>query len=277
MKNSSVVSIACVLCLAAAGLSGCRTRDAAAVDATAGSPAAAEEVFHALQTRPPEYGTFSARLHVEFTSGTETSFSSRASLTVLRDRRLQLSIQPFAGIEAMRIELSPDSIRALDRMNRRYLAEALENVRGNMHALSFHNLQALLTNRIFVPGETSLPERAFGRFRYEPATQGYVFRTQDADGLSYRFTSRGENLSAVEIADSRYVLHLDYASFSPVAGQPFPMEIRAEWRDGDGTKASLAVRYSRIDLDLPVDMRFDVPKSYEPVDVSQILKPAGQI
>jgi hypothetical protein len=139
-------------------------------------------------------------------------------------------------------------------------------------------LQALFTNRIFLPGETEWPADAFLRFRCEPDTQGYIFRTRDPDGLNYLFTSRNETLYATEIADdTRHVLRLDYGAFSLVGEkQPFPTEINTEWRVNNEVKASLAVRYSHIDLNRPVDIRFDIPKNYEQVGLSQILKLTGR-
>ncbi|MDR1407336.1 MAG: DUF4292 domain-containing protein [Tannerella sp.] len=278
MKNKPAATIICTCFTAALWLSGCRTHDVATV-APANNPATAENVFHALQTPPADYQTLSARLHIELTVGKEKTFSSRASLKILHDRKLQLSVQPLAGIEVMRIELSPDSIRILDRMNKRYLSATFEHVTESMHLpLNFHNMQALFTNRIFLPGETSLPDNAFRHFRHEQATQGFIFRTQDdTTGLNCRFTSRGDHLHATDITDNRHVLHLDYASFTPVEKWLFPMQVNAEWYDGDASKGSLSIRYANIDLDLPLDLRFDIPKNYEQVALSQILKLTGRI
>ncbi|MDR1602882.1 MAG: DUF4292 domain-containing protein [Tannerella sp.] len=255
-------------------LSGCRTARNTVPATPANITATTAHSFHALHTQSLEYKTLSTRLHIALATGTKKSFSSRASLKILRDHKLQISIQPLAGIEVMRIEFSPDSVKMLDRMNKRYLADTFENLKDDMQfAFNFHNLQALFTNRIFLPGETAWPDNAFERFRYEQTPHGFIFRTQDLHGLNYLFISHDEILSATEIAGATHALHLDYASFGPVGeGQPFPAEINAEWRVGDETKGSLAIRYSHIDLDRPVDISFEVPKNYERVGLSQILK-----
>jgi hypothetical protein len=264
--------------MAASGicLPGCRTRGAALTTSPETATTAVHS-FHALRTLSLKYQTLSARLHVELATGTEKLFSSQAVLKIRRDRILQLSIQPFAGIEVMRFECSPDSFRILDRINKRYMADAFANLKGDMQpALNFYNLQALFTNRIFLPGETEWPDDAFLRFRCEPDAPGYIFRTQGRDGLDYLFTSRNERLCSTEIADNaRRVLHLDYDAFGLVGEQSFPTEINAEWRVNGKTKGSMAVRYSNIDLDRPLDFRFDIPKNYEQVDPAQILKLIG--
>ena len=215
-------------------------------------------------------------MHVELATDGEKLFSSHAVLKIIRDSKLQISIQPFAGIEVARIEFTPDSVRMLDRMNKRYVADTFAPLGSNVQpALNFYNLQALFTNRIFLPGETGWPGDAFRRFRCEPDAQGYVFSTQDADGLNFLFTTCGERLCATEIADrTRLVLHLDYGAFTSAGEEqrPFPTEISAEWRVDNEVKASLALRYSNIELDRPVELRFDIPKNCERLELSQILK-----
>jgi hypothetical protein len=274
MKNKLVAMIACGVCMAGLGLTGCRTpRDA--VPSVAATFTTAEASFHALRTPLSGYETLSARLQVEISSGTEKSFSSRVNLKILRDRKLQLSVQPFAGIEVMRVEISPDSIRMVDRINKRYLSDTFDNAKGDMlRVVNFHSLQALFTNRIFLPQETGddAENNAFRRFRYEQTAQGYVFRTQDENGTNYRFTGSDDKLVATAISDALNALHLDYANFGLVGERPFPMEIKAGWSAGDAAKGSVSIRYLHVDTDQPVDFQFAIPKNYERVDLSQILK-----
>jgi hypothetical protein len=275
MKNKFVAMMLCGVCMVGLGLTGCRTpRDAAPVT-PATKIATAEASFRALHAPLSGYETLSARLHIEVMSGTKKSFSSRVNLKILRDRKLQLSVQPFAGIEVMRVEISPDSIRMIDRINKRYLADSFDNVGDDMLlVLNFYSLQALFTNRIFLPQEADGDaDHAFRRFRYEQTAQGYVFRTQDENGLSYLFTGSDEKLTATAIVDARRnALQLEYAAFGLVGEHPFPMEIKAGWSAGDATKGSVSIRYLQIDMDQSADFQFAIPKNYERVDLSQILK-----
>jgi len=278
MRNRVNASMLCGLLAACFWLSGCRTREAISV-APAKTFDTAERFFAELLTQAPEYQTLTARLRFELTSTDDgKSLGSRADMKILHDKKIHISILPFAGIEAARIEISPDSVKLIDRLNKRYVSDSFANLKGDMNpALNFYNLQSILTNRIFLSGETMLPDNAFGRFSCEPTPQGYIFLTQDDDGLSYRFTGYDAKLQSTEIGASGNKLNLDYMNFGLVGGQVFPMKLMAEWSEADKVKGRLAVQYSQIDFDEPVNITFTVPKNYERVDLVQFLKSIGQI
>ena len=277
MKSKSIVMIVCISAICC-GLAGCRTREIVPVMPVGAGLSAAEDVFYALETRSFPFRTLSARMQVELAADTKKSLRSRANLKIVHDRELQLSIQPIAGIELIRIALSTDSIHILDRMNKRYLSESLVQTGDHLNvALNFHNVQALFVNRIFQVGETALEENAFRRFRSEQTAQGYIFYTQNRNGLNYRFTTEGPLLSTAEITNKDQTIRLDYSSFASVNSQPFPMDIRAEWRTDDALQGALSVHYLNVDMDKPVDMQFTIPKDYERIGLSQILKLITQL
>lgn len=79
--------------------------------------------------------------------------SSRVDMKMVKDSAFQLSVQPFLGIEIFRIELSRDTIKVVDRMNKRYMIENYSNLQGQTPIeFNFYNLQALFTNHLFIPG-----------------------------------------------------------------------------------------------------------------------------
>jgi hypothetical protein len=259
-------------------LAGCRTSKTL-TDGTSGATnlLQTEEVFfHTLRQRAFHYQTLSARVQFELVMPEGKTFSSRANLKIRKNDRMQFSIQPLFGIEAFRIELSPDSVLFVDRLNKRYLSEAFADIKGNTPVdFNFYNLQALFTNQLFLPGETELPENAFSRFRWKQTASGFTLQTQDQTEWQYSFMAdREEKLFASEITDlsSQQTLHWDYADFRPVGTQLFPMKISAGWFVEDKSKGALSVNYSRIDPDVAVEINSAAPSGYERVNFSQILK-----
>lgn len=84
--------------------------------------------------------------------------SSRVDMKMVKDSAFQLSVQPFLGIEIFRIELSRDTIKVVDRMNKRYMIENYSNLQGQTPIeFNFYNLQALFTNHLFIPGSRAFP------------------------------------------------------------------------------------------------------------------------
>ena len=109
-----------------------------------------EAFFSSVLERSFRFNTLSARLRLDFT-GQQQEFSSRVQLKMIYNDRMQLSFLPFLGIEVFRIELTDDSVKILDRMNKRYMVDTYDNIKGKTDIdFNFRNLQALFTNQMFV-------------------------------------------------------------------------------------------------------------------------------
>ncbi|MDR1676587.1 MAG: DUF4292 domain-containing protein [Tannerella sp.] len=267
------------LCLSGFFLAaGCRVSKLppAAGTETTGRLDTEEAFFLSVREQLFRYETLSARMQVELTLPAGKTFSSRASLKIRKNDQIQLSLQPLLGIEAFRIDLTPDSIWIVDRLNKRYLAENFSRLKDTFRVeFNFYNLQALFTNQLFLPGETELPENAFTRFRRLPAADGHTLQAQNTSRWQYSFTTgRDWKLYASRMVDtaSEHALYWDYADFRPVGAQLFPMKIHAGWTDGKETQSALSVNYSHIDADVPVEIRPVIPAGYERVNLSQIRK-----
>ena len=71
---------------------------------------------------------------------------------MVKDSAFQLSVQPFLGIEIFRIELSRDTIKVVDRMNKRYMIENYSNLQGQTPIeFNFYNCR-LFSRIICYPG-----------------------------------------------------------------------------------------------------------------------------
>jgi len=239
------------------------------------------DFYTAFQEQSFRYQTFSARVQFEITLSSGRETSSRAQLKILHNDRLQISVQPLLGIEAFRVELTPDSIKVVDRLNRRFLIESFDKIKGNMEIdFNFYNLQALFTNQLFLPGEINLPENQFNRFQWEQTSTGYLLRTGDRTGLQYAFTAdQNDKLSATEIRDecSNYRFLCNYDNFRPVDRQLFPMNIYFRLHTENNAQSSLSLGFSRVEVDTPLEMNFPVPTNYRQVSLQEILHAIEQL
>ena len=202
------------------------------------------EFFRTLDEQSLRYQTLSAKIQVEFTPASGKEVGSRAQLKLRRDDRLQISVQPLLGIEMFRLEVSRDSVKAIDRMNKRYFAESIADLKARKHLdFTFDNLQALLTNRLFLPGKQAVTPDDRGRFGWERIPAGYRLQTSDATGMQYRFLADNEaKLRTAEITDAdKHTLMWDYANFRTVEGQLFPMDMLASLRDH-----KLSIRFNKV-------------------------------
>ena len=275
----AIYTMLVVCCIMVA--SGCRSSKEVTASREVVSLKSEREFFAAFQEQSFQYQTFSARVQFEITltSGKETS--SRAQLKIQKNQRLQISIQPLLGIEAFRAELTPDSIKVVDRVNRRFLLESFDKIEDVAEIdFNFYNVQALFTNQLFLPGEITLSENQFNRFRWEQTGTGYLLRTEDRAGLHYAFTAdSNEKLSATEIRDmsTQYNLTCSYENFRSVNQQLFPMNIFLRLLTVNNAQGSLSLNFSRVEVDAPLDMTFPIPANYQQVSLQQILNSIEQL
>ena len=239
------------------------------------------DFYAAFREHSFRYQTFSARVQFEFmlASGKETS--SQAQLTILKNNRMQISVRPLLGIEAFRMELTPDSMKVVDRLNRRFLMVSIDEMMGStVIDFNFYNLQALFTNQLFLPGETNFSDNQFNRFRWKQTGAGYLLQTEDRTGLHYAFIAdRNEKLFSAEIRDelSNYTLYCNYDNFRSVDHQLFPMNIHFRLHTGNNVQSALSLGFSRVEVDTPLEMNFPIPANYRQVSLQEILNSVEQL
>jgi len=268
------VAVCCVLILAF--LNGCRsTRE---ISTTGGALTLKTEAgfYNALKEQTFQYNTLTARIQFEVALSNGNSASSRAQLKIRKDDKLQISVQPLLGIEALRAELTPDSIKIVNRLNRWFMVDAFDNIKGGTEIdFNFYNLQDIFTNRLFLPGETSLPDNLRNLFRWEQTKTGYVVRTTDRNGQHYAFTADANvRLCETEIkgSSSPYVLNCNYSNFRPTNQQFFPVNIKISLQTEDQAQYALSLQFSNVEVDAPLEMNFVIPANYQRVSLQQILQ-----
>lgn len=232
--------------------------------------------FQAMEEQALHYQTLTARLGVEINLPNFQVNSTRVDLKMIKDSAFQLSVQPLLGIEVFRLELSRDSIKVLDRMNKRYLAENYESLRTQTPiAFNFYNLQALFTNRLFLPGEQIVSESQYSRFRLDQSGSTVLIQTKDPMGLRYMFEADGEEkLLATEITDAQgqYRLRWNYADFRMVEKQIFPQLMTVEaFKDGHA-EGNIQWGFTRMRLDEPVKLDFVIPAKYTRITLEQLVR-----
>ena len=234
-----------------------------------------QEFFITYTQQLFQYKSLSARIQFELKMSSGNSASSRAQLKILKDDKLQISIQPLLGIEALRAEITPDSIKIVNRLNRWYMVDAFDNIKGDMAIdFNFYNLQALLTNRLFLPGEATLADHQLNLFSWEQTANGYIMRTNDHAGLHYTFIADTDaRLCATEINDtaSSYAMDCNYKNFRAVDQQLFPMDMLIRLHTEDRAQHTLSFQFSRVEVDVPLETNFPVPANYQRVSLQQIL------
>lgn len=116
-------------------------------------------------------------------------FSPTIKIFMQKDSLIDISIRaPFVG-EAGRIEITPDSILAYNKMNKTYVSESIQGVR-NFYPGGINDLQNLLLGRFFLPGidVNAVDLSDFVEIYYEDNQYNVIPKGEaEIEGLKYGF------------------------------------------------------------------------------------------
>src|SRR5699024_10033439 len=108
------------------------------------------DLFIDIISNSINYTTFSSRLNLIITNGSKT-LSSKATLRMVKDSAIQISVQPLFGVEMFRLYIDPQQVVLLDRMNKRYVEETISSLKEHhLVGFDFYTLQSMITNTLFI-------------------------------------------------------------------------------------------------------------------------------
>lgn len=273
MKRSLHISIFLILVLL---LGGCKSRKGSNKETYLPKMEKAELIAE-IQQRELQYETFSARIQADIELG-KTKLSSKVQLKLQKDQCIQFSIQPMLGIEAARIEITPDSIRMLDRINKVYAKSGIEYLRTVFAVpfeFDFYNLQSLLTNTLFYPGKTQITKRELEQMRFVQDERKALLRMDDNSGARYQFSvDRSGYLTSARISDEqeKSSLFWRYDKFEALSVTTFPYQMQATITQREAQKGEFRFNFAKIEIDKEQSMQFSIPKSYKEISFILLIK-----
>ncbi len=277
MSNKRSIYL-CTALLLVALLTGCKSSKKAVGTVGMGEAKTHTEFFDSMGKQAFAFNSLVARIQADVKIG-KTDISSRVDLKILKDNALQLSIVPFLGVEFFRIEMTPDSILVIDRMNKQYIFESFAKLKGQLPiTFNYYNLQALFVNRLFYPGEKEVTSKYYNKFLLKQEGTMAEVRVKDPMGMQYTFMADGEEkLLSTYITDAanRYALQWTYADFRINGDQPFPNLMDTQVT-ADGTlMGGIKMYFNRIQTDVPVKIEMVVPDKYKRTTFAEIFKSLG--
>lgn len=270
--NKSLLLATTLLTLTLA--SGCRTTRPTAAKTDAAALSEAAYIRQVSRLSEPDYHTLTASLTLAINPDTKNEMSSNARLKIIRGERLQLSITPLPGIEMFRVEVSRDSMKIIDRLGKRYAAEPIAEIKKQIPAYAYFNfpydfhyehLEALLTNRLFMPSGGALALDSFHQQRL--LLGAHLFRAKDTEKMTYNFTTDSHaRLTSTELISPFLEFNWQYTNFRPVSSRPFPIFMEAEV---DGVK-KLEIQFNKVETNEPVEINFPIPNHYKRITLQQL-------
>ena len=265
----------CILLLLIIGVNSCKSKKRITQADSALEDKTSSELFKDILFKGLEYKTFSSKLNMTISTGTKT-LSSKGSLRIVNNEAILLSVQPLFGIEMFRLYVEPEHIIILDRMNKRYVKESFEDIKGkNPVGFNFYTLQSLFTNNLFIPEKSSVSLKDYKTFRYSEGENNYILAARDKkSNIDYTFSINGNDqitLTELNMPANQYSLQWNYDQFTLIDNLFFPYEMKivaSTQKRNLNTNISL----SSISLNESLSLDTSIPDSYTKVELKDVLK-----
>lgn len=125
----------------------------------AGKQDVAADWFEQINATSLKTGTVSGKMKLELAAGGKKQ-SVGGSCSLQRDKIIRLSLVAFGFVELGRVEITPDYVMIVNRMQKEYVKVRFDDFPFLSDAgISFHNLQALLWAELFVANNDSICTR----------------------------------------------------------------------------------------------------------------------
>lgn len=232
------------------------------------------DYFYRVVNNASKAENLTAKVKVTVSNGKKT-ISTSGTLRMKKNDVVQISlVDPIIGIaEVGRMEFTKDKMLVIDRVNRRYVSVAYNNIGFLKNAkVDFYALQALFWNEIFEPGKKEPEEKAFSlkknrntvNLNYSDSMLAYDFETSLDDARLHK-TSVDDN------GVKKYSLSCSYSDFTNFEGGMFPKNMKLIFNGGKETM-SLSMQLSSLRNESGWLARTTVPSKYSSVKPEDILK-----
>lgn len=224
----------------------------------------------------PSRDNLTARARIELNVGSSSPMSVNANMRVRRGEIIRFSVAPILGIEVARIDITPDKIMAVDRMNKRYVELGFAEISSLLNTeLDFNILQSLILNEIFIPGKDKLSVADASGFTLSPYADRARLQVKGTKRIGYSFfTSATDGRleeTVIALKNLPYSLHCRYADFTMLGNDVFPQSIEMMF-EGTDKKYSLDMKLSRINTDSNWDSKTELSSKYRKMSVQELLK-----
>ncbi len=233
----------------------------------------ADFLINKLKEHELKFNQFSAKFNVTYqVDGKKTNVSG--NLRIYYDSIIWISVSPALGLEAVRIMLTPDSIKYLNRMSKTYLSQDFVYINQLLNkSLDYDMAQSFLIGNDFSLYESNSFKASIDNQQYKLNTidrrkiRRFVRRSDDDISIpiqSIWLDPENFKISKVLLKeaerDSRKFI-ATYGDFNNIDGRLIPADIEFNI-ETDVKRVKIKIRYSNIQFEQDQTYPFRIPENY---------------
>jgi hypothetical protein len=198
----------------------------------------------------------------------------KGQVRIRKDSLIWITITPALGIEAVRMVITNDSVKYVNRFNKEYFVGDYDLVSRFLQIhIDFDILQSLILGNDFQFYETNSFRASIDNMNYKLSTTGrrkirkvaedanddpiVLLQNIWLDPTSFKI----EQIDVKEYLKDNRKLSATYGDFQPLNGQLYPAALKFDIMADDVIK--IKINYSKVTLDEPMSFPFSIPENYK--------------
>jgi len=195
-----------------------------------------------------------------------TIINLKGNIILSKDSTILISLANFMGIEITRALLNNDSIKVIDRMNKKYSIGSYNDISNKYDIpLDFIQLQSVLIANFsgFFSNEV---DTKYINDTLISNNNGYEITVFNNNKSNIKFNISSDNFTFkqvdfINIEETQKVL-IDYIGAININSQQFPEIIEIEFEKGN-KNLQIAIQYKNITLEKYSKLELSIPKNYQ--------------
>ena len=202
-----------------------------------------------------------------------SNFSSSIQVRMVRDEAIYISLRPLLGIEVGKLLITADSLYAVDKVHKRYVAEKVSLLTAGI-PVTVSDVQDIFLGRPFIIGKGTLNESLFqqvsiirdgNKIGFSP-TEGYK-----GYNYNFMFNSKGSILSLdiMPQGSSTAAYQVKYSDVRSTEAGNIAHGINVD-ATIEQKKMSFSLSYKDIDWNKDVKIDRSIPGGYKRMDAGSL-------
>ncbi len=263
MKKTNIA----ILIMLAAMMTACGTFKKAATvpdttSTTTTTPNTVTDPIDAVIATLGNWQTMQTSGNIKLSAG--SSFSSAIQVRMVRDQAIFISLRPMLGIEVGRLLITADSLYAVDKVHKRYIAEKVSLLTSGI-PVTVSDVQDMFLGRPFILGKGTLNETLKSQVTVGEASPLVLTANESYKGYGYVFnfdkTGRIASLNIAPTGNAAAAYQVKYSDVRGTSAGNIAHSIVAD-ATIENKKMALSLTYKNIEWNGNVKIDRSLPNGY---------------
>jgi len=218
-----------------------------------------KQTLRSVDSNRIDFRTYSAKVNVDYTGGDGKKYNVNANIRMLKDTAIWVSVNAILGIEAMRLFITQDSVKLLDKLNKTYTSRSVDYLREvTSLPLNLYTLQDLIIGNPVFFDSTNVVSYSINNNQISLLSLGDLFKnliTVDENDK----TLLHSKLDDVNPGRNR-TADLTYSDYESKRGKPFSTKRRIVVAEKN--RLDVRLDFKQYEFDQDVSFPFSIPKNY---------------